>query len=118
MAKRGAGRLNKLVVFTPPKILSDGYGNEERGWDSAQALTVWAGIIYRSGREVVEEGVRTGQGFYKVKIRQSIAARKITTDWQLKLVNGAVVFDITEIDQISDRAYIWISAITRTGVST
>ncbi len=113
----GAGDLSHKVAFDPPLAISDGYGNEEQGWDLAQRVIVWAAIRYQRGGEAVQGGRRTGRGIYKLRLRQSASARAITTDWRLTDLQTGQTMDIIEVDELTDRSWIWIAAEAQTEVA-
>lgn len=103
------------LAFDPVKTESDGYGNEENGFDTANAVTRQAEVTYRSGSEAVDQGRRTGRGIYKVRIANSPATAAITPDWRMRNPRTGVTYDIIEVDALSDRRWVWISAETLTG---
>lgn len=116
--------LNESVAFERPVSGNDGYGNKiTSAWVEEYACR--AEFIHSRGNEAVDAARLQGRSIYKIRIRQCDAARAITTDWRMiderrATYNGGVVqsgvYNIREIDQITDRQWIFIMA--ESGVAT
>lgn len=103
-----AGRLQDKVSFDAPVAAPDGYGGVESGW--AEQFACRAEFIYSRGSEGAEAARLEGRAAYKVRIRQSGAGRTITTGWRLRDARRGTVYNIREVDFITDRAFIWLVA--------
>lgn len=109
-----AGDLNESVRFDVPTAVSDGYGNTTDGW--TPAYTCRAQFIYASGGEAVQAARLEGRSVFKVRIRQCAAARALTQSHRLVDLRRGTVYNIREVDAITDRA--WIYLLVETGVAT
>lgn len=118
MARRiGAGLRRERFAFDPLLTQNDGYGNEQQSWDLDNAVTRRAEVRYMRGAEREVAGLETGNTTFKLRILQSGAARQVTTDWRARLLRTGETFEIVDVDRISDRKFMWISAVLQTGVT-
>ncbi|WP_392338856.1 phage head closure protein [Loktanella salsilacus] len=108
-----AGKLNERVAFATENSQPDGYGGQDRIWD--EAAPVWAEFRYAKGREAVQAGGLTGTASFKVRLRASLAAKAITVQHRMRDVRRDVVYNIREVDAITDRAFVWI--VVESGVA-
>lgn len=93
-------------AFDEPTTTPDGYGGSEPGW--AEQFKRRCTVIYQSGGEAVQAARLSGRPVYKVKLRQNADARRITTDWQARDVRRGDVYNITEVDNVTSRQWIWL----------
>jgi len=108
-----AGLLYEKVAFDKPVQQSDGYGNTTNGW--APEFSCRAQFIYARGGESVEAARLQGRSIFKVRIRQCAAARGIQQSWRMVDARRGTVYNIREIDQISDRQ--WVYLLVESGVA-
>jgi len=109
---RRPGRMRELCAFDPPLEIADAAGGTTAGWDEINNVIRWAEVIYQRGEESVQAGKLTGSAVYKIRIRNSGEARRITPDWRARLPVRGMVLQIREVDSVSDRSWIWIRAET------
>lgn len=110
-----AGRLREKVAFDRLIEVQDGIGGIETRWSEPEdAFCCRAQFIYSKGSEVVEAARLQGQATYKIKIRQSAAAREITSDWRMRDVHRGTEYNVIEVDDITDRQ--WIYLVVQSGV--
>ncbi|MBR9764141.1 MAG: head-tail adaptor protein [Rhodobacteraceae bacterium] len=100
--------LREAVAFDRPTRLNRPGGVTEMGWEPVYDCR--AEFIYQRGSEAVEAARLQGRGIYKVKIRQSLSAREITTDWRMRDTRRELTFDLVEVDPITDPRWIYIVA--------
>lgn len=113
MASKGAGKLREGVAFDAPVFDADGI---QTGWADASAATErWAEFIYQRGSESVDAARLSGKAIYKLRIRQSSAARAISTDWRMRDLRRGTEYQLREIDAITDRRWIYI--VVESGVA-
>lgn len=72
----------------------------------AEIFQAHATIIYQRGDESVQAARLAGRVIYKVRIRQSADARRVTTDWRARDVRRGTEYNITEVDAITDRKWV------------
>ena len=114
MRMNGAGDLRERVAFDAPHVAEDGYGGTDQGWGlPGDAIQRNAEFIYQRGTEKVQAGHATGTAVFKVRISQSVQARMITTDWRMRATRKGVEYQIREVDNISDRQWIWLIVESR-----
>ncbi|MFQ6553399.1 head-tail adaptor protein [Aestuariibius insulae] len=101
-----SGRLTTQVAFDAEVLVPDGYGGQDRSWN--EAFRARAQIRYQSGREAVEAGGLTGTASFKVRIRRQDAVDALTTDYRMRDLNEDLVFNIREIDRVTDRKFVWL----------
>jgi head-tail adaptor len=96
----GAGDLDWRMRFEEPTSGSDGGGGVIAGW--APRFTVWAGLFGAGGSEAVMAARLAGRALARVRIRDSRDARRITTDWRMVDARSNEVWNIREVDTISE----------------
>jgi head-tail adaptor len=111
-ARIGAGDLDHLVSLEAPVFTPDGYGGEACTWEVQ--FQTWAALFYRSGGEGLEAGVLQGQLSLRCRLRQSDAARLVTTDW--RLVHRGTVYNVREVDRVTSREWVYLGL--EAGVAT
>lgn len=99
--------LIESIAFDSPAAAADAYGGTRTGFTS-DVYTCRADFIYQRGDEAVTAGKLTGTAVFKVKIRSCSAARAIDTSWRMRDVRRSVIYNIREIDAITDRFWIWL----------
>lgn len=100
--------LNEAIALDSPTSNPDGSGGQEQGW--TEQFTDRAGFVYQKGDEASQAGKKTGSAVFKIKMRQSNNSRSITTDWRLRDTRRSVAYNITEIDTVTDRHWVWLKA--------
>lgn len=112
-----AGDLNGRVAFDLPTGAVDEFGNPYQQWTRVHAC--WAEFRYSGGGEAAQAARLEGRTIFKVKIRSCIAARALTAEHRMLdlrrvTYDGGVpqsgVYNIRQIDTISDRAWVYITA--------
>ncbi len=102
--------LREAVAFDAPVQSADDMGGVETGWgDPVDAYECRAAFVHLRGSEAVEAARLAGREVYRVKIRQSAAARAVTTDWRMRDTRRGTVFNIRSVDAVTDPAFIWIT---------
>lgn len=94
------------LALDEPTSETDPFGGTTEGW--SEVFQARATIIYQRGGESVEAARLTGRPIYKVQIRQSADARRVTTDWRTRDVRRGTEYNITEVDAITDRKWAWL----------
>lgn len=113
MAAVAPSFLNEKVRFESPAPFDDGYGNTTHGW--TPEFSCRAQFIYARGGESVEAARLQGRSIFKVRIRQCAAARGIQQSWRMVDARRGTAYNIREIDQISDRQ--WVYLLVESGVA-
>ena len=109
-----AGALKDRVRIDKPVMTDDGKGGQTRTW--AEELTCWSAWIYSRGSEAVDAARLQGRAVYKVKLRSSPDARKVTTEHSLvDLRDAGIRWQIREVDALTDRA--WVYLVVERGVA-
>ena len=114
----GGGDLRQRVTFAMPDSVEDAYGNVTTGW--VDQFTVSANITARLGGETVEAARLAGRQPVIIRVRQTIATRRIRTDWKATDQASGVAFNIrTAIDpHIGDVDHDrWVDMLAETGVA-
>lgn len=107
MTPRGAGALRERVEFDAPVTSADGHGGQVTVWTAAEdALRRSAEMIYRGGDETLEAARLEGREVYKVRMRQSPEVREITNDWRMRHPRTGRIFNVLEVDVLTDRAHV------------
>lgn len=109
-----AGALSERIAIDRQHEVPDGYGGFSLTW--AEHHVCAAQMIYHRGGEAVEAARLRGQSIYKFRIRSCIAARAITPDMRLRDVRRGEIYNIREVDAISDRDWVYI--VAESGVAT
>lgn len=105
MAK-GAGALQERVAFDAPNGTTDAFGGATEGWTPGDPVS--AKWVYGKGDESVQAAREAGRKAYKIKVRSSEATRAVTEDYRMRDTRRGTVWNITEVDAITDRAWIYI----------
>lgn len=111
---RGPASLWESVVFEDEGEAPDGYGGFSTDWLERHRCR--AALIYHNGGEEVEAARLQGRSVYKVRIRSCQAARAITPQYRMRDARRGTIYNIREIDAISDRNWIYI--VAESGVAT
>lgn len=101
------------VAFDTPRYQPDGAGGEDRIW--VEQFRARARISYARGSEAIEAARLQGRAVYKVRLRGSTESRAVTTDWAMRDLRGGAVFNIREVDGLTDRR--WVYLVVETGVA-
>ena len=70
--------------------------------------TVWAEFRYRRGGESLDGGGLRGQASFKVRLRATPLTVLITGDWRFADVQTGAVYNVREVDAVSDPAHVWL----------
>lgn len=100
----GAGDLSHRVVLQKQGATSDGAGGTTTAF--ADQFTVWAGYTNPRSGESVMAGRLAGKPTKVVRIRCSSQARQVTTDWRLRDHRTGELFNIREVTETEDRAFV------------
>ncbi len=101
-----AGALTERVAFDAPTGGTDAFGGETVGW--AEHHVCAAQWIYGKGDESVQAARQAGRSAYKLKVRSSAKTRAVTTDYRLRDVRRVQTWNITEVDAITDRRWVFL----------
>lgn len=113
-------RLIDRLAFDEPTEIADPFGGSEVGWN--ERFKQRATIIYQRGDEAVQAARLAGRPIYKVKMRQSSDARRITIDWRARDIRRGdtsgtfpgTPYNITGVDAVTDRQWIYLTIEGRT----
>lgn len=108
------GDFFEAVVFERAQFEDDGFGGRVQTWVERHACR--ASISYHRGDEDVEHGRLRGSLIFKVRIRSCRRAREITPEDRMRDVRRGTVYNLRQVDAVSDRAHVWI--IAESGVAT
>lgn len=106
MAHVGAGQLRDRVAFDPPAGETDVLGGKSEAWGEGQPTA--AQLIYQKGSEAVEAARLAGRQVFKVRVRSMSKTRAVTTDYRMRDVRRGNVYNIIEVDPITDRRWVYI----------
>lgn len=101
-----ASGLREAVVFDEPTTTTGSLGGEVVAWSDVYSCR--AQWIYQSGGEAVQAARYAGRSLYKIKIRSCPEARALTTDHRMRDTRRATVWNIREVDAITDPRWIYI----------
>lgn len=107
-------RLIESVAFDEPTSATDAYGGQVEGWTEQFACR--AHFRYQKGGEGVEAGALRGMTTFKVKIRNTVAARLIKPSWRMRDVRRSVAYNVRDLDLVTDRHFIWLTVETGVAV--
>lgn len=99
-----AGRLSERVAFDAPDGGTDAFGGETEAWTEHHVCA--AQWTYGKGNESVQAAREAGRKSYKIKVRSSTATRAITEAYRMRDVRRGTVYNIREVDAITDRAWV------------
>ena len=102
----GAGGYFAAVAFDAPSGTADAFGGKSVSW--SQVYATRAQFIFQSGDEAVQAARLAGRQILKVKIRSCSDARSITTDHRMRDTRRGDVYNIVNVDAITDRANVWM----------
>ena len=101
----GAGQLFYHVGFEKQGTAPDGYGGTTTAW--TEQFTCRAAFFNAGGSEAVMAARLEGKTLMRVRVRASSQTRQITTDWRMTDKRTNVVWNIREVDPVTDgRAFI------------
>lgn len=101
-----AARLDERVAFDAPSGAKDAFGGTSETFTPGDPVA--AQIIYQNGDEAVQAARLAGRQVFKVKVRSSAATRAVTTDYRMRDVRRGDVYNILDVDKITDRAFVWL----------
>lgn len=110
MAK-GAGDLSWRVRFEAPAYGDDGGGGVHDGF--TPRFTVWAGMFGAGGSEAVMAARLSGRTLARVRIRLSTDTRAITTDWRMVDSRTGEVWNIREVDDVTEERAFRLLAVEK-----
>jgi head-tail adaptor len=99
-------QLREFVAFDRPSGTADSFGGKSVTW--AAVHTCHAEFIYAGGDEGVQAARQAGRQSFKIKVRSCVAARSITTDYRMRDVRRSTAYNITDVDAIIDRQWVWL----------
>lgn len=102
-----AGALTERVAFDEPTGAADAFGGTVEGWTQRHVCA--AGWVYSRGDESVQAGREAGRRTYKLRLRSCAAARAITAGYRMRDVRRDQVWNVTDIDAIADRAWVFVT---------
>lgn len=100
------GALTERVAFDEPTGGTDAFGGTIEAWTEHHVCA--AQWVYGRGDESVQAAREAGRKAYKIKVRSCAATRALTTDYRMRDVRRSTVWNIVEVDAITDRAWIYI----------
>ena len=109
----GAGPLSELVAFDKRAPADDGYGNTVATW--TEQFRAEAAYVHLRGSETVMAARLEGKHSLIIRIRQSVAAREVTSDWRLRDVRRGTVFALHEV--VEDVSRAWVDLLAESGVA-
>ena len=101
-----AGRLRESVAFDAPNGTADAFGGTSESFSNGNPVS--AQMIYQKGDEAVQSARLAGRQVFKIKVRSSSTTRAVTTDHRMRDVRRGDVYNILEVDKITDRAWVWM----------
>ena len=108
-----AGLLTERVAFATEVSTPDGRGGQDTTW--IEAAPVWAEFRYETGREAMQAGGLTGTASFKVRIRATSQTKAITVRDRMRDARRDVLYNIREVDAITDPAFVWV--VVESGVA-
>ena len=99
-----AGKLRERFAFSRRNEVDDGLGNKQGEWIEAEPVA--AQLTWLRGGETVMADRLSGRSPAIVKIRYSIAASQITTDWRCRDTRSEEVFNIRQVMPSVKRDFI------------
>jgi head-tail adaptor len=111
----GGGDLYAKVSFEKLTTGSDGAGGTTTGW--GEQFIVRAGYFNAGGSEAVMAARLEGRALMRVRVRASAQTRQITTDWRMRDERSDDVWNIREVDPVSEGRG-WIVLRCEKGVAT
>lgn len=105
-----SGELRELVAFDQRARVSDGAGNYQS--DFVEVFQRRAAFVYAGGSEAVTAERLQGRSILKVKMRNDSEAKRITTDWRLRDVRRGTVYNIREVDAVTDPRVVYLTVVS------
>jgi head-tail adaptor len=109
-----AGQLIEKVSIQKPAQSIDNFGGVQDGWEDQ--FECRAEFIYAGGGETLQAARLEGRGVLKIRIRSFTRSRQIEQDWRLLDARRNTVYNIREVDSVTDRRWVYILA--ERGVAT
>lgn len=106
--------LRDRVAFDAYTEQANEFGGFAKAWFQHHECA--ADLIYHKGGEGISAARFSGSKVYKVKVRSCAHTRAVTTDMRLRDVRRGDVYNIREVDAISDPA--WVYVVAESGVAT
>lgn len=103
-----AGKLQHQLVFSSRELTSDGFGNEEGGWDVR--FTRWAEIIPLKGGEQVMAARLGGVQPVLIRVRLDSDTDDIAPDWRAVDEKGVLYALHSVADMEQNRELLTITA--------
>lgn len=111
----GAGQLKARLQFQSPKAASDGYGNEEEGWQEEQEVS--AQIIPLKGGEQVLAQRLSGTQPVVIRVRSSSFTRGIGADWRAVDVHSDAIYQVKAPPADMDQKRQYLDILAEQGVA-
>ena len=92
-----AGDLDHRATFSVRQIVDDDMGGTQSTWITQ--FTVWAAVKYLRGGEAVMQSRLASRNPVVVTVRNSAAARRITSEWQVELRSRSGVTKVYAIKE-------------------
>ncbi|GAB5432184.1 MAG: head-tail adaptor protein [Epibacterium sp.] len=106
MAGRGIGQMRERVGFDRSIRTPDGSGGFTREWEEEHVCA--AEFIYSRGSETVIAARLEGRTIYKIRVHQSVRARKIEPHWRMRDLRRGTQYNVREIDMITDQKWVYL----------
>lgn len=101
-----ARKLHEAVAFDALSGAADAFGGTSEVFTETHACR--AQWIYARGDESVQAAREAGRSAYKIKVRSCEATRALTMDHRMRDTRRGTVWNIIEVDAITDRAWVYI----------
>lgn len=95
--------------FEPPVESKDTKGGIVKGFDGSAGVETWADVQRNGGRETVRAGALSASAKYLVRVRRNQKTKAIRESWRMRDIAAGIVYQIREVDGMTDRAYIWFA---------
>ena len=102
------GRNMHRIAFDQPVGLANDLGGKSCIWSEVFSTSGMFRYVAAGSGEDVRAGRHAGVMTYKVKIRATSASKAITTDYQMRTTADSVVFNVSEVDILSERGFVWL----------
>lgn len=99
-----AGALRERVSFAVRGEYNDGYGNTVAGW--VEQFQCAAEYIHLRGGETVIASRLENRHPQVIRVRASIATRRVTGDWRIKDTRTAVEYAVRDVTLSTDRKWV------------
>lgn len=102
-----AGSLaRRKIRIEAPTVVPDGRGGQVRTF--VPRVTLHAEFRYERGREAAVPGGRSGTAVFRVKLRRFAETLEISTAEIIRDTASGEVFNIREIDDMTDRQWVFL----------